>query len=764
MMANNFHVFLILLVIAALGWLDPGAHQVSAQAVSQPEAPGTRPAPANNQPTPATGNTTPTTNSTLPQPGPAQQTNNNQTTLPAQNSTSTNTTTTLVNNNRNNALASTNSTSPSSSNSSSILNKDEAVPLDTKITVPFSILGALLIVSGAPMGFWGGRNRWSSYFLTGAFFGALIVMTPILRFGVIEQDRHPSTAIQGVFVLACLISAIAAGAVAVIFWKGTRFLVGAGGGFVISLFILSLKSNSLIQAAGLRWVLILAGSSIGFVLATIPLLTIHVTLFATAAMGAAAVVLGIDCFTTGGLKEFWLYIIGFGRMFPRLTYFPFTVTMQAELGVMGGLFLMGAAVQWRLLEVIRKKIEELKQLDQDRRMQEDAAAYRQSMALDADLALWEKRHGDDGDSATMAASPPKKHHGRKSSQFSLLPRHPGSPMSPQTPLTMCEHTSRPSNDHLLSLDVDGGLTGSLGITEVLPSPNLHTEHLSKPDTVGEAAETILPLYNTPHKPIGGQRPLSQADRTVSIDFEKFETDRRVSRPPGAPASWTSPIVGSSKPGASPRSKPSSPALNASRPMSYSPRIPELQELRPSNTHLRSTTEQPAVRPFSEHLSPLLNARHSEDVHRPAVNTRPASRVILGSYPAPSARPSQQPQTPHRESKVMTIEELDSRHKSAMRKLQQPMTDKVSAVAKPSTATQKTILHSRSAASLAQPAHNKEPRDHSRNSSFGPSTQAATRPLGRHGDASAPSLSPTTPASSQIPSANPSKSTNAWLSY
>jgi hypothetical protein len=109
---------------------------------------------------------------------------------------------------------------------------------------------------------------------------------------------------------------------------------------VISLFILSLKSNSLIQAAGLRWVLILASSSIGFVLATIPLLTIHVTLFATAAMGAAAVVLGIDCFTTGGLKEFWLYIIGFGRMFPRLTYFPFTVTMQGTLDLSVFCFLL----------------------------------------------------------------------------------------------------------------------------------------------------------------------------------------------------------------------------------------------------------------------------------------------------------------------------------------------------------------------------------------------------------------------------------------
>ncbi|KAI9622768.1 hypothetical protein H4Q26_015052 [Puccinia striiformis f. sp. tritici PST-130] len=79
------------------------------------------------------------------------------------------------------------------------------------------------------MGFWGGRNRWSSYFLTGAYIGALLVMTPILRFGVMDQDHSPSNAIQGVFVLACFISAVGAGAVAVIFWKVLDSWLGVVG-------------------------------------------------------------------------------------------------------------------------------------------------------------------------------------------------------------------------------------------------------------------------------------------------------------------------------------------------------------------------------------------------------------------------------------------------------------------------------------------------------------------------------------------------------
>ncbi|OAV96421.1 hypothetical protein PTTG_04011 [Puccinia triticina 1-1 BBBD Race 1] len=351
------------------------------------------------------------------------------------------------------------------------------IPLHTQITVPFSILGAILIVSGAPMCFWGGRNRWSSYFLTAAYTAAVIVMIPILRFGVIEQDHSPNNVVQGIFVLVCVVSAIGAGAIGVIFWKGTRFIVGAGGGFVISLFILSLHSNSLIKPIGLRWILILGCIALGFVLATIPAIAIHVTLFATAAMGAAVVVLGIDCFTTGGLKEFWLYNVGFGALFPRLNYFPFTVTIQAELGVMAALFLMGAAVQWRLLEIIMKKIHELKQLDRDRKLEEEAAAYRQSMLLDADLALWEKRHGDDDERTSMRMSnipnspiqenfqrPTSKAYSQRRSSKTISHRHSSrlsyelvprlsDPFAPPPPQPHYQSVARRSFDGLPAIDV-----------------------------------------------------------------------------------------------------------------------------------------------------------------------------------------------------------------------------------------------------------------------------------------------------------------------
>lgn len=44
-------------------------------------------------------------------------------------------------------------------------------------------------------------------------------------------------------------------------------------------------------------------SVVGFVLCTIPKLHYYVLLMSTAFVGATAFILGVDCFTTAGLKE-----------------------------------------------------------------------------------------------------------------------------------------------------------------------------------------------------------------------------------------------------------------------------------------------------------------------------------------------------------------------------------------------------------------------------------------------------------------------------
>lgn len=66
-----------------------------------------------------------------------------------------------------------------------------------------------------------------------------------------------------------------------------------------------------------------------------PKLHYHVLLSSTAAVGASAFVLGIDCFTTAGLKEFYVWNLGLDTLFPKFVNngieFPVTQIMEIEL-------------------------------------------------------------------------------------------------------------------------------------------------------------------------------------------------------------------------------------------------------------------------------------------------------------------------------------------------------------------------------------------------------------------------------------------------
>lgn len=131
-----------------------------------------------------------------------------------------------------------------------------------------------------------------------------------------------------------------------------------------------------------------------------------------------------------------------------------SLTCSPDAHRTGALFIMGSAIQWRLLEVIHKKVKHLKQLDAERRMVEDAAAYRQTMALETDLAEWEKRHGSQaGRSPLGGGSGSEKGYesggdamsGKTGSFLSLLRRGQkpaaatpveGQPVLPDTPTTL----------------------------------------------------------------------------------------------------------------------------------------------------------------------------------------------------------------------------------------------------------------------------------------------------------------------------------------
>ncbi|KIM75371.1 hypothetical protein PILCRDRAFT_79053, partial [Piloderma croceum F 1598] len=236
----------------------------------------------------------------------------------------------------------------------------------------------------------------TSFFLIGFYTLSLICIVLILKFGVLAAVNPPSRVLRGLFVLACTVAGIIGGGIAVFFWKGAKYFIGAWGGFALGLFIQCFRDGGLIDPVGLRWIMYIVCAMVGFVLCTIPKLHWHVVLVSTAFVGATAFMLGVDCFTTAGLKEFYVWNIGFKTLFPKFVdnnmRFPVSQTMQIELGLMGATALMGGAVQLRILAVLQRKLKEIAAEQRKRDEEAEIHASKRFTGLSKEKEEWERNH------------------------------------------------------------------------------------------------------------------------------------------------------------------------------------------------------------------------------------------------------------------------------------------------------------------------------------------------------------------------------------
>jgi Domain of unknown function (DUF4203) len=101
----------------------------------------------------------------------------------------------------------------------------------------------------------------TSFFLIGFYTLSLVCISLILKFGVLPAINPPSQTIRGMFVLASTIAGFAGGAIAIFFWKGARYFIGAWGGFALALWIQCFSDGGLIKPIGFRWILYIGQSS-----------------------------------------------------------------------------------------------------------------------------------------------------------------------------------------------------------------------------------------------------------------------------------------------------------------------------------------------------------------------------------------------------------------------------------------------------------------------------------------------------------------------
>ncbi|KAF9496091.1 hypothetical protein BDN71DRAFT_778180 [Pleurotus eryngii] len=302
----------------------------------------------------------------------------------------------------------------------------EPIVLDTRVDPAFGVLGAILIITGLPSAFWGHKNRWTSFFLIGFYTLSLTCFVLILKFGILPAVNPPSKSLRGYFVLACSVAGIAGGGVAIFFWKASKYFIGAWGGFAFGLWIQCFHNGGVIGQIGFRWIMYIGCGVVGFILCTIPKIHYHILLVSTAFVGSSAFILGVDCYTTAGLKEFYIWNLGFGSLFVKFTsngiHFPVTQTMQIELGLIGAVSLMGIAVQLRILRVLQRKLEEIAEEESKRDEEQQVEGTDRFKDLMTERDEWEREH------------PPLPKHFRNESGFSSTPlmkdqETPGTPGS-----------------------------------------------------------------------------------------------------------------------------------------------------------------------------------------------------------------------------------------------------------------------------------------------------------------------------------------------
>ncbi|KAJ7596904.1 hypothetical protein C8J56DRAFT_1021331 [Mycena floridula] len=444
--------------------------------------------------------------------------------------------------------------SSASSTSASASPSSAPIVLDTKLDPAFGVLGAILIITGLPSAFWGHKNRWTSFFLIGFYTLSLVCIVLILKFGVLPSVNPPSKTVRGMFVLSSVIAGSAGGAIAIFFWKAARYGIGGWGGFALALWIQCFHNGGLIKPVAFRWILYIGCAVVGFVLCTIPKIHYHVLLISTAFVGSSVFMLGVDCYTTAGLKEFYVWNIGFRSLFPKFTNngieFPVSQTMQIELGLIAAVALMGVAVQLRILSVLERKLKEIAEEQKKRDEEAEIQATDRFAAVLRERDDWEKEHSgrygryESGYSSMPlmkdqdgSSSPATGEH--RSSDFTLnnearVRHHSG----------LSEFMSAPTPDEELrraarNLQTPGALPAldlGLGIQDDVP-PSFMAKELSKHNltpqeseefkkkeelvaeiqTIRRSIDALKSETPAPSSSGGSRRPSMTSRRTLSID-------------------------------------------------------------------------------------------------------------------------------------------------------------------------------------------------------------------------------------------------------
>jgi hypothetical protein len=212
-----------------------------------------------------------------------------------------------------------------------------------------------------------------------------------------------SSAVQGAYFVAAFTTGVLFGAGSLMFPEITEGLGCLLGGVCLSMWLLVLKPGGTLTGTVGKIVFVLSFGAAVWSLSFIRRIRAYALIGASSFSGATAAVLGIDCFSRAGLKEFWLYIWALNdNVFPLNTKtYPITRSMQVEIAAIVLLCIVGVISQLKLWKVIkdRREKKEAEQRDVERRksaMEEAMGRYLEART-DREKAQWEKIYGPQWD-------------------------------------------------------------------------------------------------------------------------------------------------------------------------------------------------------------------------------------------------------------------------------------------------------------------------------------------------------------------------------
>lgn len=216
-------------------------------------------------------------------------------------------------------------------------------------------------------------------------------------------------ALQGGYLVAVVVSGCIVGAASMFFRELTEGLGCALGGFCVSMWLLCLVPGGLLHAVASKAIFIACFTLGGFAFYFSHYTRDWALILMISFSGATVTVLGIDCFSRAGLKEFWAYVWNLNdKLFPLgANTYPVTKGIRVETAAIIILFLFGIISQIKLWKIVRDKREKRaeEEAEGQRNLQEEEENVGRNVEeMNArDRRQWERIYGD-GDVASSTLS------------------------------------------------------------------------------------------------------------------------------------------------------------------------------------------------------------------------------------------------------------------------------------------------------------------------------------------------------------------------